>query len=70
MSNGELNRIIFASPLKNRVTFQRTFFRSSIYYTIEDKRGKGASKSSKERGDKAAKQGAEAIACTPMNTKQ
>lgn len=37
-TNDELNRIIFASPMKNRMTFQRTFFRSSLYCTIEDRR--------------------------------
>ena len=40
INSEELNRIIFANPNKSRMTFQRTFFRSSIYYTIDQRKGR------------------------------
>jgi hypothetical protein len=40
INQDDVKRIIFASPLRNRITFQKTFFRSSLYATVDVKKAK------------------------------
>ena len=64
ISQDDANRIIFASPLRNRITFQKTFFKRKATNTIEGHVGRksqdlslDAKKDSEKSGHSLAHQG-------------